>query len=115
MALGMTPDEFWNKDPEYAVYYREADRQRTEKQNELLWLQGRYVYDALCAIAPFMRPMSKSPIKPYLSHPHPLSKEAVRREEDRHDKLVQAQGKAALSRLMSNMKQQEQVNGTGTA
>lgn len=42
----MTADEYWRQSPFLAEGYRKADALRKRRQNEVLWLQGLYIYDA---------------------------------------------------------------------
>lgn len=46
----MTPRQFWQGDPWLAEDYRRADEITKRRQNETLWLQGLYVYDAFSAV-----------------------------------------------------------------
>ena len=66
----MTVDEFYRQDVELAVAYRRADELRKARKNEELWLQGLYIYDAICAVAPILRAFSKArQPEPYLKEP----------------------------------------------
>ena len=47
LAMGMSADEFWNCDPKLYSAYREKDRIENERKNELLWIAGAYVRDAI--------------------------------------------------------------------
>lgn len=49
VAMGMTPDEFWNGDYSMLKFYRSGYEVKREIDNEKAWLQGLYFYDALCA------------------------------------------------------------------
>lgn len=73
MALGMTYDEFWNKEPERVKYYRKAEAIRRKNRDYDLWLQGRYIYDALCAVSPVLHAFAKNGTQPeeYLKEPYP--------------------------------------------
>lgn len=42
--MGMTEEQYWEKDPYLAVAYRKAYRLKRETDNEQAWLQGLYVY-----------------------------------------------------------------------
>lgn len=72
-ALGMTEYEFWDGDCYLAKVYREAEKLNVEKQNTMAWLQGLYIYDALCKVAPIFNPfaggenveLESYPEKPY--------------------------------------------------
>ena len=45
--IGMTADEYWHGDPYLAKAYRKAYKKRIEARNQELWLQGKYVFDAV--------------------------------------------------------------------
>lgn len=47
LAMGMSADEFWNCDPRMYRVYREKDRIENERKNELLWIAGAYVLEAI--------------------------------------------------------------------
>ena len=48
MAMGVSADEFWNGDYTMLKFYVERHRIAVEQKNEELWLQGVYIYDAIC-------------------------------------------------------------------
>ena len=50
ISLGMSPEQFWNGDPYLAVVYRDVANRKAEEQNSYLWLQGRYIYEAVEAV-----------------------------------------------------------------
>ena len=50
LSIGMTPTEFWDDDPRLAKAYREADKQKMERRNYELWLQGLYNYKAVGSV-----------------------------------------------------------------
>lgn len=71
MSIGMTYDQYWNEDSTMVVMFRKAYELQQESTNQKLWLQGLYIYQALCCVVPAMRVMK--PQKP-LSYPsEPLS------------------------------------------
>lgn len=68
MALGVSADEFWNGDYTLLKYYVERHRIAVEQQNEQLWLQGVYVYEAVSVAlsqAFSKHSQAKYPEKPY--------------------------------------------------
>lgn len=98
MSIGMTWDEFWHGDPRMAEAYREADRLRTRKRDQELWLQGRYVYDAMIAAAPLYQTFSKTHrARKYCEKPYMQAVEDKKHEEDLEVRL--ANGKALAGRL----------------
>jgi hypothetical protein len=72
-------------------YYIEAFYIMKKRENESLWLQGAYIYDALCAVSPVLHAFAKSGTKPqpYLDKPYPLTEkesediEAAKRKANR--------------------------------
>lgn len=47
MVMGMTLEQFWDESPYLAKTYRKAFRLKKELENEMAWIQGIYVYDAI--------------------------------------------------------------------
>ena len=86
LAIGMTYDEYWHKEPNLVIDFRKADKMKLERLNFELWLQGKYNYEALLCVAPVMRAtFSNKPVKPieYPKEPHPITEEAYRAMERR--------------------------------
>lgn len=92
LAIGMTPDEYWNGDNTLPAAYRAAERQRQDRVNTELWLQGMYIYDALCCASPLFKDWAKKGTKahPYPKQPyeiHPKSPEKkVSSEKQKYEK-----------------------------
>ena len=74
--MGMTPEQFWNGESTLVVAYRKAFEMKQEADNQRLWLQGSYVYEAITRVAPILHPFAKKGTKaiPYLEKPYPLNK-----------------------------------------
>lgn len=85
LALGMTYDQYWNEDCTLVKAYREAYEMRREERNHDLWLQGLYIYNALCAVSPLFRFSTK----PQKAHPYVEAPFAVTKKETEHRELVQ--------------------------
>ena len=75
LSIGMTPEQYWEGDPALAKYYRKAEELRRKRRNEELWLQGMYIYEALCDVSPVLNAFAKKGTKPrpYADHPYALS------------------------------------------
>lgn len=73
LAMGMTYNEYYKEDHTLTIAYREAYRKKREVENENLWLQGAYIYQAIARVSPLFNPFAKHP-KPddYLGKPFPL-------------------------------------------
>ena len=100
LSIGMTPEQYWDGDPSLAKYYRKSDEIRRERRNQELWLQGMYIYEALCDVSPVLNAFAKKGTKPnpYPDHPYPLStkdrdaekKLRERRERDKARRYMEA-------------------------
>lgn len=84
----MTWEMFWHGDPSAVRFFREADRLSVKRADYLAWLNGRYVYDALCATAPIINALSdaKRPAD-YDSEPYTDAAERKEREKTLESRL----------------------------
>lgn len=88
MSIGMSYDEFWRDSPEIAKYYRKAAQLRADKENYVAWLQGLYIYEALCDVSPIFNPYAKSGTRPhpYPSKPHKDESKKTKKEVETEEK-----------------------------
>lgn len=84
MFTGVPCHEFWHGDPATFRFYEETHKQEQKHENFVLWLQGRYVYEAIGALIPALHPFSKDP-KPlaYPAEPFPLTEKDRAEQEER--------------------------------
>ena len=107
MSIGMTYDEFWYGEASRAKYYRKAHELRERRQNEVLWLQGAYVYDALCNASPLFRiSLKKGVVKPdpYAKEPYPITKAEIQERKERERRKKEEAMKAAFAQFVANMR-----------
>lgn len=112
MAIGMTYDEFWNQDVTLVRVYRKADELKRKRQNEFLWIQGMYVYEALCDASPLFRfSMKKGQIKPepYVKEPYPITESEAREREVRELLMKEERLKAEFALFAERMRKQMPV------
>lgn len=85
LSIGMTYEQYWNGEPSLVKYYRQAEELRLKKQNQMLWLQGMYIYDALCDVAPVLHAFAASGTKPqpYPGYPYAITKQEMEEKEAR--------------------------------
>ena len=101
MVFGMTYEQFWDGDVWMAKAYRQAYEIRKEKENYDAWLQGLYIYEAICDASPILRAFSKAkkpapyPLEPYTLNTK-LSKE---RKENREAKKREVEGDAFVASM----------------
>ena len=79
----MTPEQYWDGDPSLPKYYRKAHELKRKRKNEDFWLQGMYIYEALCDVSPVMNAFAKKGTKPipYTDRPYSITRDD--REEER--------------------------------
>lgn len=108
MAIGMTYEEFWEKDCEMVKAYRQAERIKRKQRDWDLWLQGRYFYDALCSVSPVLHAFAKNGTEPepYLEEPYPRTEEDLKKIQDKIMKQ-NAEGFRALVALKNEERRQK--------
>ena len=102
LSIGMTYEQFWDGDPHLAKYYRQADEMRIERKNQELWLQGLYVYEALCDVAPILQAMAKKGTKarPYPEQPYSITEKQRRKEIEEKERAIAMKGKRFMEQFM---------------
>ena len=102
LAMGMTYDEFYNKDHTLVIAYRKAFEMKREKENQDMWILGAYVYQAVARVSPLYNPFAKHPkAEDYLDKPFPLYEDKSPNAESKavaNDKGF-AYMQAAMSRI----------------
>lgn len=107
MSIGMTYDEFYNQDVCMVKAYRKANELRDKRRNQELWMQGAYVYEALCDASPLFRfSMKKGSIKPepYVKEPYPITAAEVREREEREARKKEERLKAEFALFAEQMR-----------
>lgn len=89
MSMGMTNAEYWHGDYTQLAAYRKAYELRCEQANYDAWLQGAYIYDAICAASPILHAFASKGTKalPYHKLPYGV-KEKVDPEQVRAEFLA---------------------------
>lgn len=111
MSIGMSYDEFWNQDVSLVKAYMKADELKRSRLNELSWLQGLYIYEALCDVAPIFQAFAKKGTKPspYAKEPFPITETEIRNREEREAKLKQERIKAEFAAFVAGMQKKMPV------
>ena len=104
LSIGMTPDQFWDGDCTLVKYYRQAEELRNEKRNQELWLQGMYIYEAICDVSPILHAFAKKGAKPhpYPSKPYAISEKQIRQEREEKERKIAEKGKRFMEALMTS-------------
>jgi hypothetical protein len=96
----MSPEQYWDGDAMLAKYYRQADEINRARRNQELWLQGMYIYEALCDVSPVLNAFAKKGTKPnpYIDHPYALSA----KDRDAEKKLQEQREREKARRYMES-------------
>ena len=102
LSIGMTEEQYWDRDCSLTIAYREADKIRRERANQDAWLQGMYVYDAIMRLSPILHAFAKKGTKPqpYVDAPYPISEEGREEAEVRKEKAMADKGKRFMEAFM---------------
>ena len=103
--MGMTSEQFWEQDCSLAKAYRKAFRLKQERENYLAWLQGMYIYEALCDVSPLLHAFAKSGTqpRPYSDKPYEFEdKKKKSEEESNREKMNNAANYMSKLAMMFN-------------
>lgn len=109
MTLGMTYDEFWNQNVDMARAYRTADEMKRKRQNEILWMQGLYVRDALICTVGNMFSGKSGTKHEYPNEPYAITELEIREREEREAKIREERIKANFAAFAARMRQKMPV------
>lgn len=93
--------------------YRKANEIRQKRTNEEAWLQGAYIYHALCCVSPVLHAFAKSGAKPEPYMPQPISitsDEIKRKQEQRMRANAEAFG-AFVKMKNAEFRKKKEVSG----
>ena len=104
LSIGMTYEQYWDGDCTLVKYYRKAEELRNEKRNQELWLQGMYIYEAICDVSPILHAFAKKGTKPtpYPSKPYAISEKQIRQEREERERKIAEKGKKFMEALMQS-------------
>ena len=105
LAIGMTYDQYWNGDCTLTKYYRKAEELRNEKRNQEMWLQGMYVYEALCDVSPVLHAFAKQGTKPtpYSAKPYSLTRKQIEQEAEEKQRKLAEKGKRFMEAIAASV------------
>ena len=105
LAIGMTYEQYWDGDCTLVKYYRKAEEMRNEKRNQELWLQGMYVYEAICDVAPILHAFAKKGTKPtpYSEKPYALNRKQIERDEEEKQRKLTEKGKRFMEAMAASI------------
>lgn len=93
MSYGMSYDEYWHSSPYRAKFYLEAHKLKIKQKDEEMWMQGMYIYEALCDVSPILHAFSKKGTKPlpYSNRPYSASIKELQTNEDKEKEKKNAE------------------------
>ena len=115
LSIGMTEEQYWDRDCCLVKFYREAENLRKERVNQELWLQGMYFYDALARVSPILHAFAKKGTKaqPYPDEPYPINKRTMDNVKERKEKAKANKGLQYMQAFMvKNNKRFETQKGS---
>ena len=105
LAIGMTPEQYWDGDCTLTKYYLKAEEIRNEKRNQELWLQGMYIYEAFCDVSPILHAFAKKGTKPtpYPAKPYPLTAKQSKKDEEEKQRKLTEKGKRFMEAMAASI------------
>lgn len=102
LSIGMTYEQYWDGDCTLVKYYRKAEEMRNDKRNQELWLQGMYIYEAICDVSPILHAFAKKGAKPhpYPSKPYAISEKQIKQEREEKQRKLVEKGKKFMEAMM---------------
>ncbi len=107
LSIGMTEEQYWDKDNQLVIPYRKADELRMTRTNQELWLQGAYFYDALCRVSPILHAFAKKGTKPtpYMAEAYALTEKQAELVQEEKSKKVFDKGRKMMEGFMTQHNQ----------
>lgn len=98
MGYGMSYEDYWYGAPYQAKFYREAYDIQIKRKDEEFWMQGMYIYDAICRVAPILHAFSKAGTKPLPYPDKPYTYNVIDEESD-EDKEQRIKNERLIAQL----------------
>ena len=101
LSIGMTYEDYWERDSCLVKAFREAYEMDKERTNEQMWLQGLYIYDAILRVAPILQAFAKGGTKPtpYVEKPYDISAKGVENTKKQKENETYNKGKLFMERF----------------
>ncbi len=101
----MTFDQYWNENCELTKFYRKAHEIKNHRKNQEMWLQGMYIYDALCKVSPVLHAFAKNGTKPneYPKEPYPLTQQELELQKEQQERENRNLAKAMFAAWAENL------------
>lgn len=105
LSIGMTYEQFWEQDVNLVKAYRKAWEMKQDQKNHELWLQGLYIYEAVCAASPIFNAFAKKGTKPhpYRDKPYDLRQEDRKKKRQSTEKKADQKARSIMEMWMVNI------------
>lgn len=99
LAIGMPVEVYWDGDCVLTRSYRTADELKQKRVNQNAWLQGMYIYEALCNVSPILHAFAKKSAKPipYPSEPYATTRKELEEKHKNDERKKFEKMKAKMS------------------
>lgn len=84
LTMGMSSDEYWNGDARVCRAYRRKREEELKLQDEMLWRQGAYIYQALICVAPYFNSIKPRKPEEYIKPFSYMADEQKKRETEQN-------------------------------
>ena len=110
LSIGMTEEQYWDRDCTLVKSYREAEELRRERVNQEMWLQGMYIYDAISRLSPILSAFAKkgTKAKPYVEEAYPINKRTIAEAKLKKEKAKSEKGLRYMQAYMAQANKQLQ-------
>ena len=90
--------------------YRQAEEIRRKEKDYDLWLQGRYFYDALCAVSPLLHAFAKNgtQAEKYIADPYPRT---MKDYKELQEKQMKERAEAFAAFVDAKNRERREKNG----
>jgi hypothetical protein len=114
LEMGMPWNDFWDGDPDMYPHYRKAFKAKRDYEYTMLWLQGRYTYEAHArALADSLRGEGYAPVG-YLEEPFPRTEKEAKEQKARCEREAYERNmaifKAQVEAVNANMRAKRKDN-----
>lgn len=105
LSIGMTSEQYWDGDSTLVKYYRKAEELRNERRNQEMWLQGMYIYEAICDVSPILHAFAKKGAKPhpYPSKPYAITEKQIQQEREEQERKLVEKGKKFMEAMAASL------------
>ena len=111
LTMGMSSDEYWNGDARACRAYRKKREEEIKLEDERLWRQGAYIYNALICVAPYFNSIKPQKPQEYIK-PFTHIQQEIQRKEAEERQVIR--GMAAFQAWAEQFNKNRKQHGNPT-